>query len=1395
MSTVEYAPRELALVPPTPSDIVIASPLKREEKGKTSPMKIILGLAGGALMIFFLILMFVIMGRQPNPMMLMGYTMMAAMVIGGAFSALMQVIGGGDEDLDRKRQNIDLQLAESAIDVHETASEQHAFAMYFHPNPANIQRLVEKRDRTFWSGDLSSEAHTAMLRIGIGTAQLEANLTSKDSAGVDEAQEHLYEEYSSVAVSRFRSMMSVVPEVPLVREMNAPAYGFRGGDQERINGLIRSALLSATFKYSPNKVLVGVISRNTKEWGWTKWLPHSRNRLREPGPSGYQQLAWRDYDTFLKDMSGHFDSLSISGTRMYVVVDDPDLTLRWPAEYIEGIPGLTFLAANVRSDAHVTTRKHRIRVDGDRLKLHQADRARADYVSRYDAELTARAMAPIRPEGFGFNADQQPAAEPQAAPIDVSALPTIMEHLGIGDVDDFDLKGRVWDATEYAETLESMFGYVLDENNKPTGELATLDLFEEAGGGTGPHGMMSGGTGTGKSFMMTALVLGLILANSPTKLRLIMADFKGGATWKRFQGRIAHEAATITNLDNALDLLERTKEALLGEVKYRQVLFSRYPDVENIRDYRMRCRTHPEMEPLPYLLFIADEVHEFLHNHPEYRAIFEHLGRIGRSLGVLVFLASQYLEERTVGDFVDHAKFGLSLKVKKPNQSKTVLKGNDVAIRLPESMVAMFCKTVNKQDTIYQRVMAWNWQKRYKRPLKREEVLTAPGQPSVVAQAAEVHTEDVAEFGMYHRPAEQESVEPEAQIEAVPVQEAAETDMSLVEAGIRLVERCGKGYRSRELWTEPLRHPLSLWHVRSGWQPEPGKLQLRIGDIDVPFYAKRTPMVVEFTGAHSNAMIAGGGRTGKTNTVRAMIAASAQTYPADYASWYIYDYAGMDLACMSTWPNVGGYAAKTDEDMFARLWGEINRIIDLRSKVIGANRSKIRTIEQYLSNKEALGVTHDPYGHIFFVVDGLDRILEDAGPEYVEPRDKWLRLLSRGPSVGVHIVYTTRDTGGRMPKIVEKSEVRVFHNMEDPTVMDSTVRNAIRAIPIWMPGGSINADQVDSENKPQILKTRVFVPIPERIQPDRETDGMLEFDIRDYSDRIEETGAQKRATASTFAPQINEVPNVVPFANLIDAYKNIDFSHVGRGTRRLPMGVDRASGQALSLDLQETRHMFVAGTGHAGVTTALRTAINSITSVYTAEEASIILIDGRMGLLDMVESLQVRGYMQEGRFASNTQAAAPFIHKIADVMERRKAAAEAAPPMQLRDRAYVTGKEIFVVIDGFDTLRDVQTGASAEGSLEWLGPKIPVMDVGVHLFVGTEGSGMPSWVGTNKFTKSLSVSPSVRNVILNGNPGEGKIFAHEKVKFQQMPAGRAIWHGKGGSSEQIIQIANSEALI
>ncbi|MDG5768840.1 FtsK/SpoIIIE domain-containing protein, partial [Mycolicibacterium fortuitum] len=164
-------------------------------------------------------------------------------------------------------------------------------------------------------------------------------------------------------------------------------------------------------------------------------------------------------------------------------------------------------------------------------------------------------------------------------------------------------------------------------------------------------------------------------------------------------------------------------------------------------------------------------------------------------------------------------------------------------------------------------------------------------------------------------------------------------------------------------------------------------------------------------------------------------------------------------------------------------------------------------------------------------------------------------------------------------------------------------------IPITMPGGSINADRVDSNNRPQILRSRVLVPISERIQPDGEANGMPSFKICDYSARIEEVGVQARTAAASQAPAIHQVPNIFAYSTLIEAYKHIDYSKVRRGARVLPMGVDRATSQPLALELAQASHMFVAGTGHAGVTTTLRTAINSVTAMYTPDEATVVIID------------------------------------------------------------------------------------------------------------------------------------------------------------------------------------------
>ncbi len=176
------------------------------------------------------------------------------------------------------------------------------------------------------------------------------------------------------------------------------------------------------------------------------------------------------------------------------------------------------------------------------------------------------------------------------------------------------------------------------------GSPLVLDLKESADGGYGPHGLVVGAVGSGKSELLRTLVSGLVAIHSPDDVELAFADFKGGLTFSLLH-QVPHCSGMITNLADDLSLVDRMKAALTGELERRQQqLRSAGGDVQKISQYRELRRLHPQLPPMPYLVVVVDEFGELLEARPDVLDVLLSVGRTGRSLGVHLVLASQRLE-------------------------------------------------------------------------------------------------------------------------------------------------------------------------------------------------------------------------------------------------------------------------------------------------------------------------------------------------------------------------------------------------------------------------------------------------------------------------------------------------------------------------------------------------------------------------------------------------------------------------------------------------------------------------------------------------------------------------------------------------------------------------------
>ena len=209
-----------------------------------------------------------------------------------------------------------------------------------------------------------------------------------------------------------------------------------------------------------------------------------------------------------------------------------------------------------------------------------------------------------------------------------------------------------------------------------------LDLKEAAQEGMGPHGLCVGATGSGKSELLRTLVLGLAVTHSSETLNFVLADFKGGATFAGM-AQMPHVAAVITNLADDLTLVDRMGDSIRGELQPPPgAAARRRATTPTSTTTRRRARRARRCEPLPSLVLVIDEFSELLTAKPDFIDMFIQIGRIGRSLGVHLLLASQRLEEGRLRGLETYLSYRIGLRTFSAAESRAAI-GVPDAYHLP----------------------------------------------------------------------------------------------------------------------------------------------------------------------------------------------------------------------------------------------------------------------------------------------------------------------------------------------------------------------------------------------------------------------------------------------------------------------------------------------------------------------------------------------------------------------------------------------------------------------------------------------------------------------------------------------------------------------------------------
>ncbi|MEV4536871.1 type VII secretion protein EccCa [Asanoa sp. NPDC049518] len=843
-----------------------------------------------------------------------------------------------------------------------TVARQRAGLFYRHPDPSRLWSTVDSH--RLWERR-PADSDFAVVRVGLGPQSLATALVPPLSRPPDDL-----EPMTAGALRRFLDAYSVVPDLPV-------ALSLRGFERVHVRGspsLVRALLAQLVTFHAPDDLVVAVAAGPGRraDWEWVKWLPHARHPVRSDalGPLRLVADTAAGLERLLDGISAHVVVIvdgagRFSGTDGVTVVE------------VDGTPPRLLDPATV-----VLTR----RPDGA-LETTTTDGVAvvgvADGLDLASASALARRLAPLRLAGVGGGGGLPDA--------DVGLL-------GIAEPDAWTV-AEGWAPRSQRDQLRVPIGVAVD------GSAVELDLKESALDGMGPHGLLIGATGSGKSELLRTLVLGLAATHSSEDLNFVLVDFKGGATFASLD-RLPHTAALITNLADELHLVDRMVDAVNGELIRRQELLRRAGNYASRRDYEQARSGGAELAPLPSLLVVCDEFSELLSAKPDFIDLFVQIGRLGRSLGAHLLLASQRLEEGRLRGLDTHLSYRIGLRTFSPFESRAVL-GVPDAYELPRAPGHAYLKAGTD-------------------PLRRFRVAYVSGpvrRPSAAATVAP----QVLPF----------TTSPVASA-AAPL--APPDGPSLFEA---LVDRiAGQGPPAHRVWLPPLAEPATFDEVLGPLVVVPGRgltfanpelrgaLQVPVALVDRPLDQRRDLLWFALDGAAGHVAVVGAPRSGKSTALRTLVCGLALAHTPDEARFYCLDFGGGTLSALRDLPHVGGVAGRLDPTAVRRTVGELGTL---------------------LAARERDPVAGQP--HVFLVIDGWSTLrneFEDLEPVVAD-------LASRGLAYGVHVLASANRWLDLRPAIRDLFAARLELRLGDPS--DSVIsRAAAGSVPADRPGRGITSE-------------------------------------------------------------------------------------------------------------------------------------------------------------------------------------------------------------------------------------------------------------------------------------------------------------------------------------------------
>ena len=1011
-----------------------------------------------------------------------------------------------------KKERIDLYrlyLKDKVKELTRLEREQKEGMHYHFPTILELTDLVESYNHRIYE---KTPLHFDFLYYRLGLGKIPTSYDLKYGQQERSGKKDALEEEGYALYSRHKK----IPDMPIPANLSHGPVGYIGPRNLVLEQLQLLVMQLATFHSYHDVQFITILPEEEKEqWSWMRWLPHAK--LQELNVRGFvynqrtRDQVLNSLNQILKLRRSQKEEASHKESTLFhphyvVLVTDEKLILDHiimefftedPTElgcsliFVEDV--MSSLSENIQTVINIKDRNTGQLVMEEGV-LKETDFRLDHFPTDYDKERIARTLAPLN------HLQNLKSSIPDSV--------TFMEMYGAETFEDLQVSSR-WKKNAPYKSLAVPIGL------RGQDDLVQLNLHEKA---HGPHGLIAGTTGSGKSETIQSYILSLAVNFHPHDVAFLLIDYKGGGMANLFKN-LPHLLGTITNLDGAQSM--RALASINAEIHRRERLFGEF-EVNHINQYQKKFKNGEATEPLPHLFIISDEFAELKVNQPDFIKKLVSIARVGRSLGVHLILATQKPSGVVDDQIWSNSRFKIALKVADRSDSNEMLHTPDAA-EITQTGRAYLQVGNNEVYELFQ--SAWSG---------------ADYQPEKDDMGIEDHTIYlINELGQYEILNEDLSgLEDADEIKEVP------TELDAIVHNIHLLCEEQEIPPVPQPWLPPLKERIALEELEEvqpaiAWAQEKS-LSILLGMADIPQAQKQEAVSINLA-KDGHVLLYGSPGTGKTTFLQSAGMDLARKFSPKDLTMYLMDFGTNGLAPLSKLPQVADTMLLDQTEKISKFVRIMEKELNRRKKLLADYG--VGTLELY---RQASG-QEEPA--IVILLDSYEAFKEEA---YEAELFKLLVRISReGLSIGVHLLMTA----GRQSNLRAQLYSNFKHQLSLPQNEASEVRTIVGSTPLAMTMEDIKGRALMKREEVDVIQ--LALPVSGA------NDTQVLNNLRQEVTSLQEAWTGQRPSAIPMVPEELMMEEFLKLPSVQEAIEN----------GQIPIGLELEMVGSVNISLSKFKHM------------------------------------------------------------------------------------------------------------------------------------------------------------------------------------------------------------------------------